>query len=173
MSSEVRKGTIDAHEEALVDLVKLDYDATLRTITGVVATGAAIRAAGFAAWGALLGFGVRDGAWSLSALGAVIAVLFAYADAHHAELYRRTPRRAVALERLLDRYADRLGIDAEDEDAVLATVAELEAHRFGVYRTLPRLRRRDLWKARPVPVFRVLYPALFAMAVTAALISAL
>lgn len=47
-------------EVALLELIKTDYDATLRTITGVLATGAGIRAAGFATWAGLLGFGIRD-----------------------------------------------------------------------------------------------------------------
>lgn len=41
---------ITERERALVELVNVDHDATLKTISGVLATGAAIRAAGFAGW---------------------------------------------------------------------------------------------------------------------------
>lgn len=173
MSDPQHSAEIGARERALVDLVKLDYDSTLKTMSGVLATGAAIRAAGFATWGVLLGLGLRDGSWGLCALAAVLIGLFAYADAHHGALYRRGLRRAVRLEALLDRYIDRLGIDADDEDAVFATIAALETHRFGTYRTMPKLRARELVLARPLPIFRVLYPALAAATVAVALITGL
>lgn len=160
-------------EEALLDLVKTDYDATLRTMTGVVATGAAIRAAGFATWAALLGIGMRDESWTLCALAGVIVCLFAYADAYHAAIYRSVLHRAITIESTLDRYLDRLGIDADDEDAVQGAIAGLEVHRFGVYRTMRRVTRQELTRARPRPVFVALYPALLFAATLAALITGL
>jgi hypothetical protein len=151
---------LDERERELAELVKFDYDVTLRTITGVLATGTAIRVAGFTAWGALLALGLRDDSWALCAASALVLLLFGYADAHHALLYSNALRRAVRLEELLDRYLDRLGIDSDDRDAVFQSRAELETHRFGIYRTMPRAKRGDWLTARPVPVFRALYPAL-------------
>jgi hypothetical protein len=166
-------GLEDAERErTLLDLVRFDYDVTLRTISGVLATGTAIRVAGFAAWGALLGVGLRDRSSALCAFAGIVLALFAYADAYHAALYRRALSRAIRLEALLDRYVNRLGIDAEDEDAVLAVVAELETHRFGIYRTMKRLKPRELLAARPVPIFRVIYPVLLAAAAVAAILEA-
>lgn len=162
-----------SRETALVDLIKVDYDAALRTMTGVVATGAAIRAAGFAAWAALLGIGVRDESWELSVLAGVIVCLFLYADAYHAAIYRALLHRAISIESIMDRYLDRLGIDAEDDEAVDGAVAALEVHRFGVYRTMRRVTWRELTKARPYPVFRVIYPTLLATAALGSLISAI
>jgi hypothetical protein len=160
----------DARERELVDLVRFDYDVTLRTITGVLATATGLRLAGFTAWGALLGLGLRDDSWALCASAGLVLLLFAYADAHHALLYRNAVRRAVRLEQVLDRYVDRLGIDAEDEDAVLEVRAELEMHRFGMYRTMPRSTKSDLLTARPRPVFAALYPSLLATALGTTLI---
>lgn len=158
-------------EVALLDLVKTDYDATLRTITGVLTTGAAIRAAGFATWAGLLGLGLRDESWTLCGLAVVIVGLFAYADAYHAAIYRSVLHRAITIESTLDRYVDRLGIDADDEIAVQGAIAALEVHRFGVYRTMRKVTWRELTKARPRPVFFGLYPALLLAAAFAAVIT--
>lgn len=169
-SSPASEPTAVEREQSLVELVKLDYDVTLRTITGVLATGTAIRVAGFTAWAGLTGLGIRDDSWALCAAAAALVGLFMYVDAHHAALYARALHRAIKLETLLDRYADRLGIDADDEDAVLRAVGELETHRFGIYRTMPKPRRDELLRARPYPVFRALYPSLVTISVSAALI---
>ena len=170
--SEFAASDLDDREKALADLVRFDYDMTLRTISGVLATGTAIRVAGFTAWGALLALGLRDDSWALCGAAGLVLTLFAYADAHHALLYGNALRRAVQLETLLDSYVNRLGIDAEDEDAVAEVRARLETHRFGMYRTMPRAQRRDLLKARPRPVFRWLYPALFVTAVVVTVVVA-
>ena len=171
MSVEV-VSTDTERERALVDLIKLDYDVTLRTISGVLATETAIRVAGFAAWAATTGLGIDARSWAVCAAGAALLALFMYVDAHHAALYGRALHRAIRLEKMLDAYADRLGIDADDEDAVLRAIATLETHRFGIYRTMPRTHSRELVKARPHAIFRALYPALLAISVVAAFIVA-
>lgn len=163
-------------EKALVDLVRYDYDVTLRTIQSVLATGMSLRAAGFAAWGVILGVGVNEQSWAFCLFAAVISSLFGYIDLLHATLYRRALARATRLEALIDTYGDRLGIDAENEPAVLRTLARLELHKFGVYRTMPRKStstlHRQYWRARPAAVFRVVYPALIVGAVVATVIIA-
>src|SRR5687768_12695452 len=93
---------ISDREKALVDLIRLDYDVTLRTITGVLATGTAIRVAGFAGWVTLAGIGLRDQSWALCIAAVIIVALFGYADAYHAVLYRHGLHRAIAIESLLD-----------------------------------------------------------------------
>jgi hypothetical protein len=155
-------------EKQLVDLVRLDYDITVRALTGFVSAGAQIRAIGLAAWGVILGLAVRDVSPYLAGLALLVMAMFAYADAYHAALYRQALSRAVKLESLLDAYVDRLGISLEDPDAILRTQAKLENHRFGMNRTLKRLKARDLLGATPAPVFRVIYPML--AAVTAGLV---
>lgn len=156
---------VGPHEASLLELVRLDYDVTLRTISGILATGTSIRVAGFAAWGALVGFAIRDESWPLGAAATAVILLFMYVDAYHASLYGRLLKRAIRLEAILDRYVNRLGIDSEDEDAVLEVIAELETHRFGTYRTLRRVTAEDLRSVTPRAVFRRLYPGLVLVAV--------
>lgn len=149
-------------ERQLVGLIRLDYDSALRAISGFVGSGSQIRAVGIAAWGVVLGLAVRGESALLAGLALVLVALFAYADAYHAALYRRALSRAINLEGLLDAYLDRLGIEAEDPEAVARTRAKLETHRFGMYRTLKPLRRHDYFAARPRPIFAVIYPSLAA-----------
>jgi hypothetical protein len=152
-------------ERQLVDLVRLDYDATLRALSGFVAAGNQIRAIGIAAWGVVLGLGVRGESALLVGLALLLVVLFAWGDAYHAALYRRALSRAITLEGLLDSYMDRLGVEAEDAEAVLRTCAKLETHRFGMHRHLKPLKLRDLVSARPRPIFWGIYPAVSAVTV--------
>jgi len=158
---------VTERERDLVALVKLDYDAALRAMSGFVTTGSQLRAIGVAAWGVVLGLAIDAESALLAALAVAITVIFTYADAYHAALYRRALTRAVSVEDLFDSYLDRLGIDYEDDDAVARALAKLETHRFGMYRTLRPLRLRDLVRARPRAVFWLIYPALLAVAVAA------
>lgn len=104
-------------------------------------------------------------------LAAVIVCLFVYTDAYHAAIYRSVLHRAITIESTLDRYLDRLGVDAEDEIAVQGAIAGLEVHRFGVYRTMRRVTWKELARARPRAVFFGLYPALLLAAAAAAVIT--
>ncbi len=113
---------------------------------------------------------VNDKSLALSALSVALLVAFVYGDAYHAALYRRALARAIRLETLLDAWVDRLGIDADDPDAVIRTRAKFEMHRFGVQRSLRRPGWHDLVTARPRPVFWAIYPALL-IASLAALVS--
>lgn len=152
-------------EQKLVDLVRADYDATLRAMTGFVGAGAQIRSVGIAAWGVLLGLAVRDESAALALLALVILLLFAYGDAYHAALYGRSLSRAIHLETLLDSYLERLGIEAENPEAIARTRAKLETHNFGMYRALKPVTRREVLAARPRPIFRYIYPAICAVTV--------
>jgi hypothetical protein len=73
--------------DRLVELVRLDYDATLRTMQGFIQTAGQIRAAGIAAWGVVIGFALRDESWEISLLATGLVLIFAYADAYHSALY--------------------------------------------------------------------------------------
>lgn len=104
----------------------------------------------------------------LAAISLVLVALFAYSDAYHAALYRRALARAIKIEALLDSYLERLGIDAENAEAIMRTRAKLENHDFGMQRNLRPLRVTDLFAARPKPIFLAVYPAI--VLITAALI---
>jgi hypothetical protein len=163
---------VSERERELVGLIKVDYDAALRAISGFVSTGGQLRGIGVAAWGVVIGLAVRDESALLAGLAMTLVVIFAYADAYHAALYRRALRRAITLEELLDTYLDRLGIDYDDEDAVQRALAKLETHRFGMYHTLRPLRIRDLVLARPRVVFWLVYPGLVFAALAATIVYA-
>jgi hypothetical protein len=150
----------DAREKALIEILRVDYDAALRFIAGVVATSAAIRAGGLVVWAAAVVQALDKSSALLGALALAATVVFGVADAWHAALYAKGFERARGIESLLDAYATRLGIDADDDDAVAHFRARLEGHRFGFYRTLSPVAPGELLVARPMPVFRLVYPLL-------------
>src|SRR5829696_5746301 len=154
-------------ENRLIELVKLDYEVALRAINGFVATSAQVRAVGVAAWGVIFGLSLDGRSSALAVLSLCLLVIFAYTDAYHAALYRRALSRAIGLEGLLDGYADRLGIDAEDEDAVIELQSKVEVHRFGMYRTPRHPQLDDMLKGRPRVVFVAMYPALMVASLVA------
>jgi hypothetical protein len=151
---------ITKSETALVDLVRLDYDGTLRALNGFAAAAAAIRGVGIAAWGIIVGIAVNDKDALLGLVAGGVTLTFVFIDAYHSALYRKTLARAIQIEALLNGYAETLGIDSDDAEAVDRVRAQLELHSFGVNRTMRRLAVTDLWDARPWPVFIVLYPVL-------------
>ncbi|CAA9538172.1 MAG: hypothetical protein AVDCRST_MAG85-4334 [uncultured Solirubrobacteraceae bacterium] len=151
--------TEEEREQELVALAKIDYDAALRTMSGFVTAGGQIRGIGIAAWTVVFGLAVRDESYALAALSFVVVLIFWYADAYHMALYRRGLSRSIQLETLLDEYAARLGIDAEDPRAVNRFRARLESHSFGMHRTLRPIRLRDFGRLTPKVVFRLIYPS--------------
>jgi hypothetical protein len=155
-------------EKRLIELVKLDYDVALRAINGFVTTGAQVRAAGVAVWGVIFGLSLTGRSVALAVLSLFLLLIFAYTDGYHAALYRRALSRAIELEGLLDAYANRLGIDAEDEDAVIEMQSRLEVHRFGMYRSLRHPTFEDVINGRPRVVFIAMYPALLIGSIVAA-----
>jgi hypothetical protein len=162
-------GVIEGEREReLVDLVRLDYDATLRAVSSLITTAGQIRTIGIAAWGVVLGLAVGSDSLPLALVDCVLVLVFAYGDAYHAALYRRALGRAVQIESLLDERIDQLGIDADDPDAIARTRAKFEMHRFGVQRSLRRPGVRDLFAARPRVVFWAVYPMLLLISLVAA-----
>lgn len=158
---------LEPREEALVELLRTDYDATLRALSGFVTTGGQIRAIGTAAWAVVVSLAVNKDSAALCVLAAALVVVFAYADAYHAALYRRTLSRAIAIEELFDIWLNRLGIEADEPDAVEQARAGLEMHRFGVQKALRRPELKDLLDARPFAVFRGMYPVLLVTSLAA------
>jgi hypothetical protein len=156
-----------AREDAAVELVRLDYDASLRAMNSIISTGGQIRAIGIAAWGLVLSLAVRDESLELALLATILVAVFAYSDAYHAALYGRILQYVIKLETILDSWLNRLGIDADDPDAVVRARAKIEMHRFGVHRNLRRPRLRDMVRARPRPIFWGVYPALLAASLVA------
>ncbi len=164
---------VTSTEDHLVSLVKLDYDATLRTLSGFVTAAAAVRAVGIGTWGVLIGLAVRDDSQPLCLLAAGATLMFAFIDAYHSALYRRALSRAIWIESLLNDYAETLGIYVDDDDSVDDVRARLEMHPFGVNRTMRRVAFGDLFDAQPWPVFIVLYPVLVVVSLAIAAIYAL
>lgn len=158
VEADTEVGAFD-RETKVVELIRLDYDATLRAMTGFIGSAAQVRALGIAAWGVVVGFAVRSESALLGAVALVLVALFVYADAFHAALYRRALARAIHLEELLDSYLERLGISADDPDEVARVLAKLETHKFGMHRALRPVRLRDLASARPKAIYWVIYPA--------------
>lgn len=159
-------------EKQLMELVRLDYDTALRSMSGFITTAGQLRGFGITAWSVVLGLAVRDASVALSILAAFVLLTFWYADAYHSALYRLALSRALELEKLLAAYVDRLGIDADDEHAVAVMVSRLESHRFGMHRWLRPVTAKDMLRSRPKAVFRVIYPALLLSALGVLLASA-
>jgi hypothetical protein len=157
--------TVPESEARLIDLVKSDYDATLRALNGFVTAATAIRGVGVAMWGVIAGLAINAESAPLAVLAFGATLIFAFIDAYHSTLYRHAMSRAVAVESLLNDYAETLGIYADDPEAIDKLRTRLELHAFGVNRTLRRFRLNDMFDARPWPVFMVLYPTLLLSAV--------
>jgi hypothetical protein len=153
-----------ARERELADLVRTDYDATLRAMQGFISSSAQIRAIGVATWGVVLGLGVDAESWILTLVATLLVAVFAAGDGYHGTLYRRALSRALRLEALIDEYLNQLGIDEDDPDQQSKVLARLETHRFGPHRAMRVVHGRDLLHAKPYVVFRGVYPLLAAIA---------
>jgi hypothetical protein len=151
--------TPDDRENQLLDLVRLDYDATLRALSGFVTSGVQTRAIGLAAWGVILGLAMSDLSGWLALLSLAVVVLFAYADYYHAALYRQSLSRAIKIETILDAYVQRLGIAVDDVEAILRVVAKLENHKFGLHRNLKPVRLAGFFDRRSLAPFGAIYAA--------------
>lgn len=153
--------------ERLVDLVKLDYEATCSLIDGLVRTSLGLRAAALTLIVALLGFAVERLSWAvaLCALGAT--ALFFYLDAFHGWLYAQARQRAREMEHLLSlRYKELERRD--DPDVTFDLDVALATHRFGQYSSFRSFKFRSLSKASPRKIYAVLYGALAVSSAAAA-----
>lgn len=158
----------DEVERQLVDLVRGDYDATQRALSGFVTSGGQLRAIGIGAWGVVFAVAVQSESRLVACIAALLAAGFAVIDGYHSALYRQTLKRARTLEELLGNYYSSLGISAANPRKVLRARAALEQHRFGVHRNMqPINQMKRWWLPRPVRVTWI-YAVLIALAVGAA-----
>jgi hypothetical protein len=155
-------------EKELKRLVELEYDRTAKFVDGLISTQATVRGWAVTIWLAVLGVGFDRSVWELSALAAIVAVVFMIIDAYHAWLYGEALTLANELERIQGAAYDAVGRRATDPDADKDLRTRLESHRFGLYRNLKRFRPRDLLYARPRVFFYFFYPLLALVGVGAA-----
>lgn len=155
----------DAAEGQLVELVKADYDATQRALSGFVTSGGQLRAIGIGAWGVVFAVAVSAESSPVAAIAALLAAGFAIIDGYHSALYRQTLDRARDLEELLGEYHNALGIHAANPSRVMRSRARLEQHRFGVHRGMrPINQMKRWWLPRPIRVTWI-YVVLIACAI--------
>ena len=154
----------------LIRLIELEYERTTQFINGVTATAATIRGWAVTIWLAILGVAFDRSVWALGILASLLGLAFLFLDAYHSVLYAEGALHADALERLSAGYYNAMGRDAGDPDRKLDLDANLEAHRFGLYRNLTLVRLRDLPKARPAIFFTVFYPFLVGVGLLSALV---
>jgi hypothetical protein len=150
----------------LIELVRVDYEATCSLIDGVVRTSLALRGVGVTLILALLSLAVQKSSEALALCSLAAVPLFLYLDAYHGWLYAECLTRAHGLERILAlRYKELERND--DPDIGLDLDVALASHRFGQYSNLPRFQLRRLLRARPRSMYAVLYGSLFALAAAA------
>lgn len=164
-AAEVSQRRVHDTESRLLELIRVDYDATLRALNGFAAGAAAIRGIGIATWGVIVGIAIRDESSALAVLAIGVTFIFAFIDGYHSALYRGALARAVRIESLLNDYAETLGIYADDPETVDKVRARVELHAFGVNRTMRRIALRHVFDVRPWPVFVALYPVLIVTAI--------
>lgn len=158
----------DDVERQLVVLIRADYDATQRALSGFVTSGGQLRAIGIGAWGVVFAVAISAQSSLVAVIAALLAAGFAIIDGYHSALYRQTLQRARALEDLLGDYHNSLGIHAADPRQVLRARAKLEQHRFGVHRDMKPINQMDRWwLPRPVRVTWI-YAVLIIVAIAAA-----
>ena len=146
--------------EALVDLVKFDYERTLSFVDGVVRVSANIRAFAITAWIGLLAAAVQTDDWSLAAIAALAASGFGLLDAYHGSLYTSARSRAYDMEKLLYQYFKYVERKRFDPDVAKDTLKALRRHRLGQLSNLPRFKARLLAQARPTFFYAFMYPGL-------------
>ncbi|WP_213005272.1 hypothetical protein, partial [Paractinoplanes toevensis] len=162
---------VDENEKERIRLAEADLARTNEFIKGVIATGAALRGSSVTIWLALLGFAFQQKLSQLGFLAAIVAAIFAILDGYHGWLYREASGHAVRTERLVTGYYDMLSRSGDDPDVAVRFRGQLRAHRIGLFTGFQtHFSFRQLWQARPAVVYRVLYPALFAIALLCGLL---
>ncbi|MFN2629269.1 MAG: hypothetical protein ABR569_11620, partial [Gaiellaceae bacterium] len=157
-------------EKILVDLVKADYDATHRALTGFVSSAGQLRAVGIAVWGVLYAAALAARSVEVAVVAVLVLPAFVVADGYYSALYRQTLHRSREIEGLLGGYHNAIGIHRGDERRLIRAVATLEQHEFGVHRSMkPVNQDRWWWWPRPLRVAAV-YPLMLAVGVVTAVI---
>src|SRR2546430_1336106 len=156
---------VDETEKERIRLVETDLAQTNDFIKGVLATGAALRGSAVTVWLALLGFGVQQRSTALCLLAVGVPIVFLVADGYHGWLYAEASGHARSLERLVSSYYDMLSRAKDSPNSAARFRARLRAHRHGLFTGFQtHFSVRQLWHARPPFIYRVLYPALAAIA---------
>lgn len=163
---------MDRSRDQLIELVRLDYEATRSLIDGVVRTSLALRGVGVTLSLALLSLAVDRSSLPVALCATVAAALFLYLDAYHGWLYAEALKRAHELERLLALRYKEIERAGDDPDIAIDLDIALAAHRFGQYSNIPRFCVGYLKKARPKAVYAILYGGLGALSIAAILYSA-
>ena len=157
-------------EKMLVDLVKVDYDATHRALAGFVSSGSQLRAVGIAAWGVLYAASLAAHSVAVAVVAVVVVPAFAVADGYYSALYRQTLRRSRDIEKLLGDYQNAIGIHRGQERKLVRAVAGLEQHAFGVHRGMKPVNKQEYWwLPRPLRVASI-YPVLLVAGVVTAVV---
>jgi hypothetical protein len=156
----VSERDIPDSEKILVDLVKVDYDATHRALAGFVSSGSQLRAVGIAAWGVLYAAAVAAHSVAVAVIAVVLLPAFVVADGYYSALYRQTLQRSREIEALLRDYHNAIGIHRGDERQLIRAVAAIEQHAFGVHRGMKPVNQEPWWwLPRPLRVAGI-YPLL-------------
>jgi hypothetical protein len=155
----------------LFRLVELDYVRTADFISGLMQRQAGTRGLAVTIWAAVVGFAFDRSAWELGALAVVAVLAFLLLDGYYSLLYVEARSHASELERISALYYTTL-IREDDEDSAFDLRVQLEAYRFGLYRSLKIFRFRNLAEVRQRVIFRFFYPFLIAGAVLATILIA-
>jgi hypothetical protein len=173
--------TLFWRQQEQIRLVQSDYEQTNEFIDGVVGTAALLRGGAITVWLGLIGFAFQQNLVALAVLAAVVAVVFWFVDGYHGWLYAEAAHHLRDTERVTAAYYRALGEDS-GQHARRASTAEPETptppadlrtvlgrHKFGLFKA----RRQDVsWifplLAKPIVVYRVLYPLLVGVAIASA-----
>jgi hypothetical protein len=129
-TAEYRESHVVSDEiDALIDLVKFDYEHTLTFIDGVIRVSTGIRTIAMAGCLALLAAAVQSGQTFLAAFALVAALALGAQDAYHGWLYAEARERASRMEKLLDSYYKLQGHPSQA--AQLQLLKRLRRHRIG------------------------------------------
>lgn len=163
----------DTRVTELVRLVERDYDQTTQFIRSLVGTISVTRGWAVTAWLAVVGVGVQQKNAAIAVLGTFVLFPFGLVDAYYSWLYGQALRHARELENLSAEYYTAIEQGEDDAELLLDFEANLGAHRFGLYSHFRRFSLPEIRSVRPVLVFRVFYPCLFAAGVVAAVLISL
>jgi hypothetical protein len=150
---------IEKDQKELSRLVELDYARTADFITGLMQRQVGMRGLAVTIWAAVLGFAFDHSTWELGVLAIASVLVFLFLDGYYSLLYIEARSHASELESISAFYYRSL-IRDDDQDSNRDLQVQLEAYRFGLYRSLKPFRIQDLIKVRQRVMFRYFYPFL-------------
>jgi len=159
----------DSERAELLKLVDTDYERTAKFIDSTAGIGGAIRGWAITVWLAITGAAITARLWELSALGAIVILVFGVVDAYHAVLYDEALLHAKSLEQVTVLRYRAISSGADDPDAEPDLERALVSQKFGVYANLRRFKLRDFLHLNPWVFFYVLYPALAVIGIVGAI----